>query len=92
MSTRHRLFQGWEDNLRPKISTLLDSVEAKSNSIDPVRLGWEEWFVPAILWIGVTPRSLSGEYGVAVASECHKLLIEHDITDVEVEIREWITR
>ena len=38
------------------------------------------------------PGSLSGEYGVVVTSECNKLLVEHDITDVDVEIRESIVR
>jgi len=67
-------------------------MEVKWNGADPFRIGWEEWitFVPAVLWIGVDPGSLSGDYGAVVASECHRLLVEHGITDVSVEIREWI--
>ena len=88
----HPLREGWEHDLYPKVSTLLDSMQVKWNSVDPFHIGWEEWitFVPAILWIGVEPGSLSGDYGAVVASECHKLLVEHDITDVDVEICECI--
>ncbi len=34
------------------------------------------------------PGSLSREDGVVVVSRCKKLLVDHDLTDVEVEIRE----
>jgi hypothetical protein len=36
----------------------------------------------------VIPASLSGNDGVAVASRCRKLLVEHNITDIDVEICE----
>ena len=88
----HPLSKVWEDNLGPKVRALLDSMEVKWTSINVLRIGREEWFIPAILWIGVLPGSLSGEYGVVVASECHKLLIEYDITDVDVEICESVVR
>lgn len=60
-------------------------------SLDVVRIGdADEWFAPVILWIGVSPASLSGHDGLDVAYKCRKLLVEHDITDVDVEIRESI--
>ena len=87
----HQLGKVWGDNLGPKVFTLLDSMEVKWTSIDIVRIGYgEEYYAPAVVWIGVTPGSLSGDDGAAVVSECHKLLVEHDITDVDVEIRESI--
>jgi len=92
-SYEHPLTEVWEDNLYPKVCTLLDSMEVKWNSLDPLYIGSDDYcflFVPAILWVGVEPGSLSGDYGAVVASECHRLLVEHDITDVDVEIREWI--
>jgi len=92
-SSEHPLTEVWEDNLYPKVCTLLDSMEVKWNSLDPLYIGSDDYcflFVPAILWIGVEPGSLSGDYGAVVASECHKLIVEHGITDVDVEIREWI--
>ena len=36
------------------------------------------------------PAPLSGNDGTAVVSECHKLLVEHEITDFDVEIRKSI--
>jgi hypothetical protein len=45
---------------------------------------------PVVLWIGVTPGSLSGKDGAVVVSKCCTLLDEHEITDVEVEIRESV--
>ena len=85
----HSLSKTWEGKLGPKIRTLLDSMEAKWTSIDVFRIGWERP-IPVVLWIGAVPGSLSDEYGAVVTSECHKLLVEHDITDVDVEIRESI--
>ena len=89
--SHHQLKEVWEGNLSRKVITILDSMGVKWNSIDVVRIGYAgEHPYPAVIWIGVTPRTLSGDDGAAVVSECHKLLVEHDITDVEVEIRESI--
>jgi len=83
----HPLRKTWDDNLGSKVKALLDSMEVKYTSIERLRIGWEERFVPVVLWIGVSLGSLSGEYGAVVTSECHKLLVEHDLTDINVEIR-----
>ena len=62
-------------------------------SIDIVRIGpAKEYYRPVILWVGVTPGSLSHDDGLVVASKCKALLEEHDITDVDVEIRESVVR
>ena len=88
-ASRHPIGKIWKD-LGTKVRDLLASMEVKWSSIQVCRIGWEEWPIPVILWIGVKPGSLSGEYGLVVASECHKLLVEHDITDVDVEITESV--
>jgi hypothetical protein len=49
-----------------------------------------ESFAPVILWIGVQPASLSGDYGATVACQCRDLLVTNEIIDVEVEIRESV--
>ena len=93
VSYNHPISEAWEDNLGPKVWALLDSMEVKWTSVEILRIAassWEQSSAPIILWVGVTPGSLSGENGAVVASECHKLLVEHDITDVEVELRESI--
>ncbi|KDQ10371.1 hypothetical protein BOTBODRAFT_36267 [Botryobasidium botryosum FD-172 SS1] len=78
-------------SLSPKLQALLDSMGVEWTSIDVLRIGCaEEYDAPTILWIGVTPASLSGHDGVGVVLKCQELLKEYDITDVEVEIRESV--
>jgi hypothetical protein len=87
----HPLREVWEDNLGPKVSALLDSMKVNWTSLDIVRIGIAgKYRNPVILWIGVTPASLSGSDGVVVAHKCRELLIEYNITDVDVEIRESV--
>ena len=87
----HALTGVWNSNLAPKVFVLLDSMEVKWTSIDIVRIGKSgESSAPVILWIGVMPASLSGERGVVVASKCREPLVEFDIDDVDVEIRESV--
>ncbi len=81
----------WEDNLALKLHALLDSMEVQWTSTDVVRIAnVGEPSAPVILWIGVMPASLSGKDGVVVASKCRALLVEYNITNVDVEIRESI--
>ena len=87
----HVIKDVWEDNLAFKLHALLDSMDVKWTSTDVVRLGYdEEDSAPVILWIGVIPASLCSDDGIIVVSECHKLLGEYNITDVDVEIRESV--
>ncbi|KAG8947964.1 hypothetical protein FRC04_010161 [Tulasnella sp. 424] len=87
----HALKEVWEGNLALKLHTLLDSMKVKWTSTDVVRIrNTKEPSGPVILWIGVMPASLSGNDGVVVASKCQELLVECNITDVNVEIRESV--
>ncbi|KAH8111892.1 hypothetical protein DFH11DRAFT_1707064, partial [Phellopilus nigrolimitatus] len=89
----HPLADVWEDNLALKLHALLDSMDVEWTSTDVVRIGLaDEPSAPApvILWIGVFPKSLSGDDGVAVAYKCRELLVEFDIIDVDVELRESV--
>jgi hypothetical protein len=87
----HTLKEVWEDNLAFTLHALLDSMKVKWTSTDVVRIGNAgESSAPIILWIGVMPASLSGNDGVIVASKCRELLVEHEIADVDVEIRESV--
>ncbi|EIW76461.1 hypothetical protein CONPUDRAFT_63989, partial [Coniophora puteana RWD-64-598 SS2] len=88
---RHALKEIWEGGLALKIHAILDSMTVKWTSTDVVRIrNVETSFAPVILWIGVMPASLSGDDGVVAANKCRELLVEHDIDDVDVEIRESI--
>lgn len=92
-ASHHALHKAWEDGLARKAIDLLKSRDVEWTSIDIVRIGpAEEYYRPVILWIGVTPGSLSHDDGLVVASKCKALLEEHDITDVDVEIRESVVR
>jgi hypothetical protein len=85
------LMEVWEGNLDLKVFALLDGMKVKWTSIDVVRIGNAgESSAPVILWIGAMPASLSGDDGVVMASSCRELLVEHDIADVDVEIRESV--
>ncbi|KAJ6580227.1 hypothetical protein B0H10DRAFT_2235420 [Mycena sp. CBHHK59/15] len=87
----HALKETWEGNLALKVHALLDSMKVMWTSTDVVRIGnTGESSAPVILWIGVMPASLSGDDGVVVASKCRELLVEYDIADVNVEIRESV--
>ena len=91
---KHAVSAVWEDNLALRLHALLDSMQVKWTSTDIVRIGIpkdkpEDTF-PVILWIGVMPKSLSGEVGSDVASQCQDLLLGYGITDVDVEIRESV--
>ncbi|KAG0129059.1 hypothetical protein HOY82DRAFT_418656 [Tuber indicum] len=88
---RHPINDVWEGNLPRKVIEHLDSKKVAFTSIDIVRIGYEEEpFRPVILWIGVQPKSLSFENGTKVALSCKEILVDHGITDVDVEIRESI--
>jgi len=85
----HALCKVWEDGLDLKAFDLFESREVDWTSVDIVRIGPEgEYRNPVILWVGVTPGTLSHDDGLVVAHKCKELLEEHDITDVDVEIRE----
>jgi hypothetical protein len=87
---KHSLSVVWEDNLALRLHTLLDLMEVKWTSTDIVRIGIPEDIFPVILWIGVMPKSLSGDVGSVVAFQCQGLLLGYGIADVNVEIRESV--
>ena len=88
----HALMEVWEDNLDSRLHSLLGSMTVKWTTVDIVRIGnareHSAQTAPVILWIGVMPASLSGNDGISVASRCRELLVEYNITDVDVEVRE----
>lgn len=44
---------------------------------------------PVVIWIGIHPESkVSYEVNYRTAVQCKELLIDHDIKDVEVEMRQ----
>ncbi|CUS06788.1 unnamed protein product [Tuber aestivum] len=87
----HPLGNIWEGNLALQIHKILESRGVKWTSTDVARIGLvEEFLPPVIVWIGVQPGTVSREDGHAVAMACKGLLVENQIYNVEVEIRESV--
>jgi len=79
----------WEGVLAFRIHELLEANTVRWTSTDVVRIGFVgECAAPVIVWIGVTPDTLSHQDGQIVANACKELLALHNINDIEVEIRE----
>jgi hypothetical protein len=88
---RHELVELWEDNLALKVHDILNKNQVDWSSTDIVRIAYDdEPRGNLILWIGVwaRPPRLSYEVGIEVALQCKRLLLDHGITDVDVELRE----
>lgn len=87
----HAINAVWEYKLAPRIHNILDSMKVKWTSTDVVRIGIKgEHTAPVVLWIGVMPRSLSGDDGVFVTTRCREILDEFNLSDIDVQIRESI--
>ncbi|KAG9312652.1 hypothetical protein JVU11DRAFT_7068 [Chiua virens] len=89
----HEIGKAWNltGGLPSEIANLLDSMKVQWSSMDVVRIGIVgEQFAPAVLHIGITPRSLSVHDGLMAASKCQELLVQHGFIDVDVEISEVV--
>jgi len=83
------LSEVWEGGLAFRIHEILEANTVRWTSTDVVRIGFVgECAAPVVVWIGVTPDTLSREHGQIVAKACKELLAVHNINDIEVEIRE----
>ncbi|KAF8192654.1 hypothetical protein K438DRAFT_1969791 [Mycena galopus ATCC 62051] len=87
---QHQIQAIWEDDLAFKVHAILDAHKLHWTSMDVVRIAYadEKSCGDVVLWIGFKPGSLSYEDGMDVALECARLLREHAIEDLSVEIRE----
>ena len=88
----HRMGEIWND-LAPKICDILGEGQVEWTSIDVVRIGYRDDEhgnpEPVVLWIGIKPDTqVSYKVHYNTAFQCKKLLMDHDIVDVEVEMRE----
>jgi len=83
------LSEVWEGGLAFRIHEILEANTVRWTTTDVVRIGFVgECTAPVVLWIGVTPDTLSHGDGQIVAKACKELLAVHNINDIEVEIRE----
>ncbi|KAH8987172.1 hypothetical protein EDB92DRAFT_1150840 [Lactarius akahatsu] len=84
----HEITNVWED-LAPKVIAILDAKGVNFITMDVLRFGYED--EPSgnpVVWIGVTPNSVSYEVGIDAALQCKELLSENGLDDVEIEIHE----
>ena len=85
----HKIIELWEAGLADQVIARLTAMKMDWTSLDVVRIGIVgKSSAPIILWIGVTPQSLSGENGRTMAFEAREVLYNSGINDIEVEIRE----
>jgi len=82
------LMELWEDNLAIMVHDILNQNQVDWSSTDIVRIAHvDEPDGNLILWIGVW-TSLPYEVGIEVALQCKRLLVDHGIMDLDVELRE----
>ena len=92
----HPITEAMIGGLYSKLIALLNSMEVKWTYCQVVHIGIVEeyptWFDPftIILWVGVSPGSLSRSDGVVMAFKCREALAEHGITDIDVEVAELV--
>ena len=79
----------WEKRLALEIHAALGENKVDWSNTNVVRIGYaDEYSGEIILWIEANPRSLSHELDIDMAQKCKKVLLDHSIGDIEVEIRE----
>ena len=85
---RHAINDMWRV-LAPKVRDILNKAQVEWTSIDVVRIGYvDEHPAPVVLWIGIYPGSqVTYTVNYETAVQCKDLLLQHDINDVEVEMR-----
>ncbi|KAI0365795.1 hypothetical protein BV20DRAFT_713566 [Pilatotrama ljubarskyi] len=85
----HPLCGLWEKTIGPAMDEYLQEAGVRCTSMIPLRIGVVgRPSPPAVILVGVQPRSLSAEEGIQVALRCRSILVEHGISDVHVDIRE----
>ena len=84
----HAIAPMWHQ-LGEQIYRYFDSIELRWTSIDPVRFAEAEKEPgPLFLWVGVLPGTLSPDDAKDAAVCCKEILLEYEITDVEIAFRE----
>ena len=87
----HPLTDIWEGNVDIAMHSYLVEHEVQYTSLDPVRIGTiHEAAAPVIIWVGVEPGSLSAMRGIEVAVGLRTFLLQNNIDDVHIEIRESV--
>ncbi|KAH9017756.1 hypothetical protein EDB83DRAFT_2437067 [Lactarius deliciosus] len=84
----HEILNVWDD-LAPKVISILDAKGVNLISMDVLRFGYkDEPSGNVVIWIGVSPNSVSYEVGIDAAIQCKEFLSENGLDDVEIEIHE----
>jgi hypothetical protein len=83
----HPIVDQYNDNVIKDIINALGDLPW--NAIDILRIGYEDLNeYPIILWVSVQPVSTTWDKGYQCAINCTAVLREHNIPDVECEIKE----
>lgn len=85
----HPLNGVWDETVSGEMESYLQEQDVQYTSMTPLRIGVAgQDSPPAIIFMGVRRGSLTREKGYDVAVRCHSILVQHNITDVHVQIRE----
>jgi hypothetical protein len=87
--TRDVRIEGVGTVVGPAMITYLQEMEVLWTSLDPIRMGPAGTSRnPVIIWVRVSPNSLTADLGIQVAIGCHSVLVDNSMDDVHVEIQE----
>lgn len=79
----------WEGIIFTALDDYLQEKGIQSFTVVPLRIGFVgQPFPPAVIFIGVSPGTLTAELGREVAVHCQSILLNNGINDIHVEIRE----
>ena len=85
----HPLNRVWDETVSVAMESYLQEQGVLYTGMTPLRIGVDgQASPPAVIFMGVRHGSLTREKGYEVAVHCHSILVQHNITDIHVQIRE----
>ncbi|KDQ18368.1 hypothetical protein BOTBODRAFT_28784 [Botryobasidium botryosum FD-172 SS1] len=85
----HPLSLVWDETISVAMESYLQEQDVQYTSMTPLRIGIDGQASPlAVIFMGVRHGSLTREKGYEVAIHCHGILVQNNITDIHVQIRE----
>ncbi|THG95645.1 hypothetical protein EW026_g6049 [Hermanssonia centrifuga] len=85
----HLLNRAWDETVSVAMESYLQEQGVQYTGMTPLRIGVDgQASPPAVIFMGVRHGSLTREKGYEVAVHCHSILVQNDITDIHVQIRE----
>ncbi len=85
----HLLNRIWDETVSVAMESYLQEQGVLYTGMTPLHIGVDgQASPPAVIFMGVCHGSLTREKGYEVAVHCYSILVQHNITDIHVQIRE----